>query len=314
MSSVGIAVIGAGYMAEEHIKAFAGLDGVTLLGITSRTLPRAVALQGKYGIAATYESVEALHAGTKADLVVVAVPELSTAGVCHQVFRFPWVSLIEKPVGYNYEQAAELALAAKHERHTAYVALNRRHYSSTRGVLAEVASVDEKRLVNVYDQENPLAALEAGRPPLVVENWMYANSIHIIDYLSLFCRGEMKQVQHVIPWQAKQPQFVLTKFEYSSGDVGVYQAVWNAPGPWAVTVSTQSKRWEMRPLEQATRQLYKSRTNTPLEIDARDTLYKPGLHLQAEEALRAVRGEPHFLPTLDDALQSMALVRMIYDN
>jgi len=309
-----LAVIGAGYMADEHIKAFSDKLEVSIVGIYSRTQERSDNLAKKHGIAKVYDSIRSLYEGTQADLVVIAVPELSVNTVCKEAFKYPWQALIEKPVGYNLQDAEDIAAAADKTGRKAYVALNRRHYSSTRAVLTEIDEVAGPRLVQVLDQENPVAALEAGQPQLVVDNWMYANSIHIIDYLCVFCRGEVTSVDHVIKWDPQEPRFVMTKVNYSSGDIGVYQAIWNGPGPWAVTVSTQAKRWEMRPLEQAASQIYKSRKSEPLPVHEWDTKFKPGLRKQAEETIKALRGEKHTLPSLADGIKTMQLVSKIYQT
>jgi predicted dehydrogenase len=313
MNQIKVAIIGAGFMAEEHIKAFGDIAEVSVLGIHSRTRARAEALAQKYCVPQVYDSVEDLYAGTQANLVIIAVPELSVNSVCKAAFALPWQALIEKPVGYNLVGAVDIAAVAKKTNSKAYVALNRRHYSSTRAVLKELEEVEGQRLVQVFDQENPIVALEGGAPRLVVENWMYANSIHIIDYLCMFCRGEATEISHVIKWNPQEPRFVLTKIQYSSGDIGVYQAIWNGPGPWAVTVTTQAKRWEMRPLEQATSQLYKSRKSEALPQHEWDVKFKPGLRLQAEEAIKALRGEKNALPSLADGIETMKLVNQIYE-
>jgi predicted dehydrogenase len=309
-----IAFVGAGFMAEEHIKVFADASDVHLVGIYSRGQERARSLADKYSIDQVFSSIARMYSEAMPHAVVVAVPELATAKVCGDVFEYPWTSLIEKPVGYNFNEAKALVEKAKAKGHQAYVALNRRHYSSTRTVLSELEGNDDQRLVHVFDQENPLAALESGQPLAVVDNWMYANSIHIVDYLKLFCRGVVDDVDHIIKWDASAPGFVLTKLSFSSGDIGVYEAVWNAPGPWAVTVSTHAMRWEMRPLEQGFRQSYKARKSEAMQTDLRDTMFKPGLRLQAEEFLRVLRREPSLLPTIEDALETMDLVRRIYET
>lgn len=314
MNKIKLAIVGAGFMAQEHAKAFADIPEVDLVGICSRTRARAETLAQAQGIAAVYDSIEEMYRTTQADLVVIAVPELSVSSVCKEAFKYPWQALIEKPVGYNLQDAEDIAAAADRAGRKAYVALNRRHYSSTRAVLTEVDAGEGQRLVQVIDQENPIAALEGGQPPRVVENWMYANSIHIIDYLCIFCRGEVTSIDHVIKWDPQEPRFVLTKVNYSSGDIGIYQAIWNGPGPWTVTVSTQAKRWEMRPLEQAAAQVYKSRKNEPLPLHEWDTKFKPGLRLQAEEMIKALRSEKHALPTLVDGIRTMKLVSKIYQT
>lgn len=314
MTKIKVAVIGAGFMAEEHIKAFSDISEVELVGICSRTKTRADNLAIKYGISHVCDSIDSLYLSTKAELVVVAVPELSVNSVCMSVFKYPWLALIEKPAGYNLSDAEEIASAASSAGRTGYVALNRRHYSSTRAVLSELQGIEGQRMVEVFDQENPIVALEGGQPKLVVDNWMYANSIHIIDYMQVFCRGQVADINHVIKWDPSNPRFVLTKVQYSSGDVGIYRAIWNGPGPWAVAVTTQAKRWEMRPLEQATSQVYKSRKAEPLQVDSWDTQFKAGLRFQAQEAIKAARGETNQLPTLSDGIATMKLVKQIYES
>ena len=44
--------------------------------------------------------------------------------------------------------------------------------------------------MNIFDQENSLATIKLGKPLKVVKNWMYANSIHMIDLAYLFGRGK----------------------------------------------------------------------------------------------------------------------------
>lgn len=314
MEKIKVGFVGAGYMAEEHIKVFGDSPEVQMIGIHSRTRSRAEALAKKYEIPFVYDSIEALYAGTNADLVIIAVKELSANRVCTDALKYPWQVLIEKPAGYDLKDALDISDAAFNFGRKAFVALNRRHYSSTRAVVAELVGAEGQRIVQVFDQENPRVALESGAHPLVVQNWMYANSIHLIDYFRIFCRGEIIGLNPIIKWDPKAPSYVFTKLEYSSGDIGLYQAVWNAPGPWGVSVTTQSKRWEMRPLEQAFSQLYKSRISEPLSLHHWDTKFKPGLRFQVEEAIKAVRGEANCLPTLADGIATMKLVNKIYES
>lgn len=311
---INVAVVGAGYMAEEHIKAFQEVSNVTVCGIYSRTRGRAEKLATKYGIPLVTNSIDALYSETESVLVVIAVPELSASAVCKKAFKHPWAVLIEKPAGYNLEDALEISAAADSAGRLAYVALNRRHYSSTRAVAREVAEIEGPRIVQVFDQESQVDALKAGQPSKVVKNWMYANSIHIIDYLQMFCRGDIANVDHVLRWNADEPRFVLTKFEYSTGDIGLYQAIWDGPGPWSVTVTTQAKRWEMRPLERAASQIYGSRMSVPLTTHVWDDQFKPGLRLQAEEAIKALKGEAHSLPTLAEGVATMKMLHLVYGS
>ncbi|WP_219995545.1 Gfo/Idh/MocA family protein [Cylindrospermopsis raciborskii] len=180
-----VAIVGAGYMADEHIKAFRDIPGVELSGIFSRTYERAMNLAQKWSIPKICCSIDELYKNTRADLVIVAVPELATKSVVQECFRYSWVCLVEKPVGYNLFEAEAISQLAKILGVKAFVALNRRHYSSTLGMLNDLAKNLGPRLIQIQDQQDAIAALKAGQPEEVVANWMYANSIHLIDYLSI---------------------------------------------------------------------------------------------------------------------------------
>lgn len=299
-------------MAREHARAFSDIPTVSLAGIFSRTKSRAVDLAREFGIPKAYDSVEKLWKGTHADLVLIAVQEMATKEVCFEAFRYPWVALIEKPVGYNIKDATLILKEVESRRAQAFVALNRRHYSSTRAVISDIGKNDEPRIVNVFDQENPKVAKEKAEHFLVTKNWMYANSIHLVDFFPIFCRGQLKKITRIIPWKADNPSLVVAKLFYTSGDIGLYQAVWNRPGPWAVAVTTQSKRWELRPIEQAMIQVNASRNTEALPSHQWDFQFKPGLRLQAEEAINAVQGLSHRLPTLRDGFKTMQLINKIY--
>lgn len=306
-----IAIIGSGYMAQEHAKAFASLPNVEIVGVCGRSRARAEALAATHGVP-VYDSVTSLYQSTQADAVVVAVNELSAREVCLAAFAHPWLCFLEKPVGVDLPQAEEITAAAHRAGTKAYVALNRRSYASTRQALRELAADDSPRLISVLDQQDMVSAREGGQPDEVVRNYMYANSIHLIDYLNLFGRGEIVAVKPTQPWDAERPGHVVATVHYASGDVGVYQAVWNGPGPWSVTVTNAQVRLEMRPLEKLGIQRRGERRLSEAPADAIDTDFKPGLRHQAEQVIEALEGRPTTLAPLDEATRSMALCADIY--
>lgn len=311
--TVKVAIVGAGNMAREHARAFHGLPGAELCAIFSRTAERATALAREFRISQVCASLEELFERTRADLVVVTVRELSMNDVARRCFAYPWTVLLEKPAGYDLADAEEILGNARRTGALGrtFVALNRRSYQST--LQAKALLPDSgPRFIKVQDQQDQQAARESGQPEAVVHNWMFANSIHTIDYLRVFGRGEVTDVTCAAPWDAARPGVVLAKIGYSSGDIGFYEGVWNGPAPWAVTVSTPEVRVEMRPLESLSVQRRGERKLAPVELDAVDAQFKPGLRRQAEQALQAARGETASLPKLEDALASMRLCARIF--
>ena len=313
MKSIKVALVGAGNMSTEHAKAFSGLEGVELAGVFSRTRARAEQLASGHPGMMVCDSVGELFDRTRADLVVVTVRELSMSAIAKECFAFPWTVLLEKPAGYDLGDATTILDAATKAGSRVHVALNRRAYSSTRHAVARLVDDPGPRFVKVIDQQDQLFVRDICKePPLVVQNYMFANSIHLIDYFRVFGRGEVCGVEPVVSWTPEKPGLVLTKIEFSSGDVGLYEGIWDGPGPWAISVATPRGRLEMRPLEQVSVQLRGERKVTVLEVDPDDVAFKPGLRYQARQAVAVVRGEAHNLPTLHDSWQSMTLVARIF--
>jgi predicted dehydrogenase len=310
--AIRLAVIGAGYMAREHLRAFSLVPGVSLAGIHSRTEKRARDLAAEFSMPHVCGSIESLYDITQADLVVVAVPIAETQGTLESVFRFPWKVLVEKPAGHDPETAEALCTLAESLGRQAHVALNRRYYASTRRVLAALGQSGERRFVRIQDQEDLEEAARGGYPANILQNWMYANSIHLTDLFRVFCRGEPVLVTNTRPWNPSEPGVVISHIRFDSGDEGLYEGYWNAPGPWSVSIVTPERRWEMRPLEQAFLQERGQRSLQPLELGKDDSECKPGLLAQARDMVAAVRGEAHSIPTLLDALQSMRLTERIF--
>jgi predicted dehydrogenase len=308
---INIAFIGAGNMTSHHMKVFESIHSVAIAGIYSKTFEKANKLSSLYPTCKVYNSIEELFTMTKSDLVVISVPELATESVCLECFKYPWKCLVEKPIGYNLDVANIINEEALKYNREVYVALNRRHYASTRNLISELNKSNELRYIHIYDQENPNAALLSGQPELVVKNWMYANSIHLIDFVLLLGRGNIKNIENILPFTEN---YILAKIEFDSGDIVIYEGIWNAPAPWSVVVNTKAKRWEMRPIEKLFFQDLSTRQLQEFVLDDLDITFKPGLKVQAEEMIKVIRGEKNNMPKLKDALNTMKIIYKIYNN
>ena len=323
MREVSIAIVGAGSMAREHAKAFASLPGVTVSGLTSRTRLKADALATELGIATVADSIDQLRERTNADLLIITVPELAANPVAMQAFAHPWAVLMEKPAGYDLADAEKIAAAATDRERLArrnatrvgrvMVGLNRRFYSSALTIKADLETrPNEKRFIHVQDQQSYAEARRYHHPPQVVERFMYANSIHLIDLIPFFGRGQVTRVTPVTPWRGEETEVMLAFVEFESGDTALYEGLWKGPGPWAANVSTPGKRWIMQPLEQATYQNAGERTRHTIEASEDDRRFKAGFLLQARAAVAAVRGEASSIPSIDDSLQTMRLINRMF--
>jgi predicted dehydrogenase len=308
--SLRVAMIGAGGMIREHIKAFQDVKGVEVVGIWNRTSDKAAALAEEFGIPCVATDIADLYRRTKADLVVLAVYETAINATMKQALAHGWAIMMEKPVGLDLADAEDIAAAARGAR--VFVGLNRRTLSSTQAVLADLADDPGPRFVHVQDQQSLDVARSIGHAPAVVDNWMYANSIHLVDYIPALGRGRIVDVVPIVRWNPQNPSIVLAKIGFDSGDVALYEGIWNGPGPWACTVSTPRRRWELRPLEKAVFQNAGERKQNLVEPHLWDTDFKPGFRLQAERVVEALVSGREGATTLDQAMTTMRLVRDIF--
>ncbi len=307
-----VAVVGAGAMANEHIKAFSAIPGVDVCGVFSRTRARAEDLAKSHGIETIADSVSELKEKTAADLVVVTVPELSANSVANACFEQDWAVLLEKPAGYDLDDAKDIAAAAERARKPVMVGLNRRFYSSVNAVLSDLEQHDAARYVRIQDQQSYEEARRYNHPEAVVEKFMYANSIHAIDLMRVFCRGEIVDVDPIMPWRGEETEIVLAHVTFDSGDTALYEGIWKGPGPWAASVSTPNRRWVLQPLERATYQNAGERHQNEQALDPVDTDYKAGFLRQAEAVIACVKGEDNSAVDIEEGLKTMQLINRMF--
>ena len=175
-------------------------------------------------------------------IAVIGVSVLSLFNVCKKIFKFFDYCLIEKPPGYNFEQSLKILNLSKKYNTKVFVALNRRSYPSTIQLKKLLNKEKGKRIINITDFEAP--SLQKNKPKDLINNWMFANSIHMIDYINILCRGKKKSIENFTISKSLDRVSII---KFSSGDICIYKGIWNRPGPWMVTVSTQDKYFQLQP-------------------------------------------------------------------
>lgn len=308
-----VAIIGAGSMAREHIKAFTAVTGVTVAGLHSRTRASTEALAEEFAIPVIADSIAELKQISQADLVVVTVPELAANKVAKDCFAQDWAVLLEKPAGYDLADAEDIAAAAKGRAKPVMVGFNRRFYSSLQMVKADLDSrPNELRYVHVQDQQSYEEARRFHHPEAVVEKFMYANSIHNIDLMMVLCRGEPTEIRPIMPWKGEETEVVLVHINFNSGDTALYEGIWKGPGPWTCAVSTPGRRWSMQPLERAAFQNANERKQNIVEPAQEDLDFKAGFLRQAQAVIDRMENRPSAAVDLDESLRTMRLINRMF--
>ncbi len=111
-----IGLMGAGNIAGMMAKTVAGMKGVSLYAIASRTEEKAKAFARKYGVKKAYGSYEAMLKDEKVDLVYIATPHSEHYDNAMLCIKYKKPVLCEKAFTANAGQAKEVLEYAKKEQ------------------------------------------------------------------------------------------------------------------------------------------------------------------------------------------------------
>jgi predicted dehydrogenase len=110
---IGIAVLGAGDVAERHVKGLVAAGGVRLVSITDVVRARAEALASRYGFERVAPSAEAAFAARDVDLVVVLTPHDLHAPQATAALSAGKDVLCEKPMARTLAECDAMLAAAR---------------------------------------------------------------------------------------------------------------------------------------------------------------------------------------------------------
>ena len=310
MNKIKLAIIGAGNMANEYLKVLSNYNNLDLVGIFSRTFSKAENLKNIYKIKKNFTSIIDLFEQTKPDIVIVTVPGDHMYRTCEQLIEFPCLIFIEKPPGINFKEYKKLLSLSQSKKQNIYVGMNRRYFSSTLNLIRRIEKIKEPRSIQIYDQQDTITAKKKGKSKKLLSNWMYANSIHLVDYISFLSRGKIKKIIFTL----KNKNEINCSLNFSSGDTVNYISRWNKPGPWQVKVSTKKFYFEMSPLEILRIKSEFNRKNIYLDMSKEDKKFKTGLKLQVEDLVKVFLKKKNNLVDLKRMYKTMYLINKIYSK
>lgn len=301
-----IAIIGAGYMAEEYLKVFSGKK-IICEAIYSRTVLKSIKLKKKYNIKKIYTSLYELENDQEINALIIAVNPESTYNLINKLNINKYRILCEKPVGINLIETKKIISKIKNKFF--YVALNRRFYSSNLKAYDLVNKNKGIRLISIRDQE-----LQNSKSKLYNKNLMYWNSVHLIDYINVYARGKLLRVDKIKRYKNYKYSEHLSRLIFSSKDEVLYHCNWNSPGPWSINIIQKYNSVEMKPLENLVQEkLIKGKRVKVFYKESKiDLKFKPGLFYQVSEFLKMLSNKKHKLVNLNDYLNTVKLIEKLY--
>ena len=308
-----IAIIGAGYMADEYLKVLSQLKNIEIVGICNRTRKNSLKLKKKYGIEQDFNNIREMYKVTKPDGVIIALSPDILIKKINQIFDHNCKFLFEKPIGINLKESNLIKSIVNRKNIKAYIGLNRRYYSSTKYLIRKIKnSKNKNRIVEVEDQEDQIKNKNIFSKR-ILDNYMYVNSIHLIDYFNILCRGKIKKIIKFNKWKNKERNIYTCYLYFSSGDLGIYRAVWNIPAPWSVKVYLKNGMYTLKPIEKLLFRKVNSKIDEKIKINyTNDKKFKPGIKLQTIDFIKEINNKPSNIVKISESFKLMNMINKIY--
>lgn len=310
MKKIRVGLIGAGWVAKQHLEIITHSQGMEAVGITSRTKKRAEALADEYKIPVCADNLASLVDKTKPDALMVLVTQDQMYKVTSMALACKLPVFIEKPAGLTPRENYKLMMMAKKYKVPNMVGFNRRYYSVFRKGLEIMRQHGPLLGVSVEGHERMWRIREQNQwSDYVLSKWIFANSVHTIDLLRFF-GGEAQNIRTLAHSfkEASGDQFAAL-MELKNGAIGQYSSFWYSPGGWKVVLYGQNATVEFSPLEKGswTDRDFKVHEILPDDVDVK---FKPGFFRQLEIFCNLARGGKLEWPAqdLEGSYRTMCLV------
>lgn len=279
-----ICFIGAGKTMQKHLEVFSKFKNLEFVGIYSRTKRKAHRIRKKFKINRVFNNIDEMYSLTKSNYVIVVVSPDANFKIIRDCLKYPWTIFTEKPLGLNYVQAKNLIRLSLKKKRKLFIALNRRNFISTKKLVEIIDKKKNiKRNLEILDQQSPSKIYFTKK---VINNWQFANSIHLIDYISLICRGKVSSYKKKLIELNSKQKVLECVIKFSSGDTCKYRALWFLPGKWQVKVRLDKLIYTLKPLERLKVSEFNKSNFSDLKLNySLDNEFKPGFFSQAKNLI-----------------------------
>lgn len=203
------ALIGAGYIAREHLDALRDLPGVKTVGVSDLSAGMAEATAEEFGVAAWFTDHRAMLRELRPDVVHITTPPQAHLPLAIDALEAGAHALVEKPITLDFNELEELLRVARlHDRWL----LEDYNYLFNppvqkilelvrSGALGEVVHVDAQFFVNILGEGSKYADPNAPSPFLSLPGGAVSDFITHLAYLAHAFIGEHREAQ--TSWQER---------------------------------------------------------------------------------------------------------------
>jgi virulence factor len=321
MSRLRVAVIGAGNIAQQHLRVLTQHPECEVAVLCDRNPAVLAETADRFQIGQRVASAEVVVRRDDLDAAFVLVTHTSTVNVASLFLEAGMPTLLEKPPGLFSTDTARLAELHERRGGIAMVGLNRRFYANHLAVRERLVDYGPLCTMTVEAHED-LTRMSAHRfspeeRPLLRRRRPYANSIHVLDLIRYF-GGEVDEVYSSQDcFENDFPDSYSAVLRFASGARGRVALDLIGPGRHRFELRGVGATFTSEPGLGAT-VLTTRGSGQPLETrlapDEDDERYKAGFWKQASAFLAGVRAgrQPPFpAASPADALRTMRLIDQI---
>lgn len=197
--TVPFVIVGAGKMGLAHGIAATSILNGKVVAVVSRREVSARNLAEKLGVACYTDNLATAIERSGAKAAIIAVSHDQTASILRQCLEIGLHSLVEKPVSLDPNTIRELDDIRSKRKVLVMVAMNRRFYPTVQATYLQSAWYGGILNIHINAPDHGfMYSLNSDGDLAVYKNWLYMNTIHIIDLLMLFGDNKLTYVASVI--------------------------------------------------------------------------------------------------------------------
>jgi len=278
MPRINLGIIGAGNIAEEHLKVIKNIANFEVVAITSRTLHKAKKLSKVYKIKEVFSDYKSMINRANIDALLILVSAESIYTVTKKIIPYKIPFFVEKPPGITFKESNILNNLLKKYKVNNMVGFNRRYYSNFHEGM-KIINKNGKLLSVVIEGHERFWKLSKKINNKNKKNWIYSNNSHMIDLIRFF-GGEISSINSFSQRYVNKTadQFVAA-IQFKNGCIGSYIANWFSPSGWSVKLFGNGVLVEFKPLEKGI-WIDKKFKKHKIKMHINDIKYKPGFYNQ----------------------------------
>lgn len=249
MNKIKLAVIGAGYIAEEHLKVINKIPNLEVDLLISRSMKKVNKLGRKYKIKKKSNNLKDLiNSCENIDGILNLVSAENIFDVSKYLVPLKVPIFIEKPPSLKIREAVYLSDLAKKHKTLSMIGFNRRFYSIYQKGLDLINKNGSLLGLNIEGHER-FWKIKDNVSEEIRKQWLFANSSHTIDLLNFF-GGDIDKISIYKNSLIEQngDQFSAS-MKFKSGALGNYSSNWYSPGGWSVSLFGEGITVIFKPLE-----------------------------------------------------------------